>query len=106
MADSKPMPVRTVHVELKDAYEGFWVDVQSNCAYSVKMEFRSQDTDRIWTAFAPLVRAWNLADEQGEALALPTTWERLQVEVPDELLGQLFDGFNDMLTEAAQLPKA
>ena len=106
MADNHPMPVRTVRVELTDAYAGFWADVQTNCAYAVKQEFNSGDNDRIWTAFAPLIRAWNLTDEAGAPLALPTTWERLQVEVPDEVLGQLFYGYTDKLNAAAELPKA
>jgi|WetSurMetagenome_2_1015567.scaffolds.fasta_scaffold55963_2 hypothetical protein len=105
MADSKPMPVRTVHVELKDAYEGFWADVQTNCAYAIKQELNSGEPPRVFEAFAPLVRGWNLTDAQGTPLPCPTTPDALRIDIPDEVLGQLLTGYREALEAAAQLPK-
>jgi hypothetical protein len=103
--ETKPMPVRTVRVDLQDAYSGFWADVQTNCSYATKLEFQSGDLARTWEAFAGLIMAWNITDTAGKVLPLPTDWARLQVEVPDEVLGELFAGYNAALIAAAQLPK-
>jgi hypothetical protein len=105
MSETKAMPVRTVRVELTDAYEGFWADVQTNCTYAIKEEFQSDDLARIWDAFGGLIQAWNITDRAGKVLALPIDWARLRVEVPDEVLGALWHNYNAKLIEAATLPK-
>jgi hypothetical protein len=106
MAENKPMPVRSVRVDLKDAYEGFWADIQTNCPYAIKEDFQSGDLVRIWDAFGGLIVDWNLTDKTGAPLALPIDWARLRVEVPDEVLGELWRGYNAKIVEAAELPLA
>lgn len=106
MADSKPMPVRVTRVELTGDYEGFWADLQTNCSYAVKQELNSGEPERVFEAFAPLIRAWNLTGANGAAFAVPTSPDVLQRDIPDEVLGDLLTGYREAQAAAAQLPKA
>ena len=105
MADNKAMPVRVARIELSGDYEGFWADVQTNCSYAVKQELNSGEPERVFAAFAPLIRAWNLTDANGAAFAVPTIPEVLQQDIPDEVLGDLLTGYREAQAAAAQLPK-
>ena len=95
-----------MRVELQGRLRGFWADIQTNCPYAIKEDFQSGDLVRIWDAFGGLILNWNLTDTDGILLDLPINWARLRVEVPDEVLGELWRGYNAKITEAAQLPLA
>ena len=105
MTDSKAMPVRVARVELSGEYVGFWADLQTNCSYAVKQELNSGEAERVFEAFAPLIKAWNLTDANGAAFAVPTSPDVLQQDIPDEVLGQLLTGYREAQEAAAQLPK-
>ena len=103
-AVSLAMPVRTVDVVLNGAYPGWRVTMRANPARRVHDAYLSGELEPTLQALRELVLAWDVCDESGKVLPLPS--EGGLDEVPYELLRDLIRGYSASFEAATDVPKA
>lgn len=101
----KKMPVLTTDIALDGDYEGYVVTVRTNPRFGTKLDMSSGDNERFERAVRDIVLAWNVCDEDGNALPAPHDDAKAILQVPDELLSQVLEKYINRSTKDTELPK-
>lgn len=102
------LQVKTVEIDLGEiGYTGWWVRMRTNPRSSVYDALLDEDVEVWWAAFGKVVLAWNLADEDGEPMPLPSTGiSQKELDLPVGVLRYILNQYFAAVGELTALPKA
>jgi len=100
------LPIKTARVDLGEiGYDGWYVDMRLNVRARTYDAFLSQDPEQFWSAYSEIVVAWNLEDEDGQALPLPKDGLGPR-DLPIDILNTLALRYVEAMADSAAVPKA
>jgi len=96
------MPRRKIHIEMKDDYEGFWLDMWSNPPLRIFMEMQdTSDFDKLEQIIQMLIMDWNLVDFEGEPIPVGNLRD-----VGMDMIGIIVQSYMTGVQQSAEVPKS
>jgi hypothetical protein len=100
------MPIRSATIDLGEiGYPGWEVEMRLNVRARTYDSFLSQDRDEFWAAFGEIVLHWNLKDESGDDLPLPSQGLGPR-DLPIDILNTVVLRYVEAMASSAAIPKA